>query len=204
MAAENPYRPPAVISETSRDRLAYWNLNHAGVPLLVAFVIGPVLTGGLAWFVLNGRFGNNPDQPETATGFVFLGLACFANLAALIYAFRVPVIWLEIGPSLRYATIAARHEVQWDDVQRIWFDREDYHWQFMPFARVTVAEHHVLVIQINDYKDLRFLVPTKDKSFLALLMVRHPNFKHSPFDDESEHGIAGAVDNNPERQRIEE
>jgi hypothetical protein len=187
MSAPNPYQPPESASPSkvvTDDRLRISNYNHAGVPLAVAFVIGPTILFGSAWLAWNTTttsavVGGNRSEPIAIL--VFVGLA---EIVACIYAIRIPTLWVEIGPTLRYATLWAIRDFAWEDVQRIWIDREDWEGGFGPFT-VTYAKHFVLVIQIDDHKDLRVLIPTDRKYLIEAIMRQHPRFKDSPYDDEA-------------------
>jgi hypothetical protein len=138
----------------------------------------------MIWLAAHGRVVDQQGKPSTSAAVAITTLLGLGELAACVYALRVPVLWVEIGPILRYATAMTVREVAWGDVQRIWIDREDWKAGVPPLVSVTLVKHFVLVIQINDYKDLRVLVPTASKNLIERIMQQHPRFKDSPFDDE--------------------
>jgi hypothetical protein len=166
--------------------LRLYNFNHAGVPLFVALVVCPGLLALSIWAVAEGRWQNNQGQPQNEFGVAVCAGLAIATLVAAFYVCRVPVLWVEIGSALRYRTLLTVHEYDWADVQRIWFDREDHEGHFAFFFTITWAVHHVLVIMINDYKDLRVLVPQGKLAQLQSLMAIHPRFALQAIDDELE------------------
>jgi hypothetical protein len=144
VSAENPYRSPTTSSAGAKpldDRIRISNFNHAGVPLAIAFVIGPILLAGLIWLAAHGRVVNGQGIPANSEALAIIALVGLAEVVACAYALRVPVLWLEIGPTLRYATALAVREVAWDNVQRIWIDREDWKGRAAPFVAVTFVKH---------------------------------------------------------------
>jgi len=184
MPDTNPYAAPQVAATADSDCILIRNFDQAGVPLAIALFFGPLLLGGLIWLVANGRLVNDQGQSTFVASITIIVFGCLAELAAIIYAVRVPVLWAEIGPTLRYGSLVGTREVDWNDVQRIWVDRDDTHVRVLPLVGIKVATHWMLVIRINDYKDLEFHVPTERMELVEGIMRRHPRFKDSPFDEE--------------------
>jgi hypothetical protein len=74
-------------------------------------------------------------------------------------------------------------EAAWNEVQRIWIDRETWKVGMTSLSSTTLVKHFVLMIQFNDYKDLQVLVPTSKTPFIEKVMQRHPRFRDSPHDE---------------------
>jgi hypothetical protein len=178
MATTNPYQSPPEVGPAP-DRLLIRNFNHAGGALAMAFVIGPLLIAGTIGLIVTGRMRAPLEGQLT-----ILSLMVLAEIAGLIYAVRVPTLWVELGPTLRYGSLATLHEVEWGNVQRIWFDREDESALIGP-VRVTLSANQALAIQINDYNDLRVVVPSDKLQWVKAILSRHPRFKDSPYDEDA-------------------
>ena len=183
MPETNPYAAPQPAPGAAADRILIRNYNQAGGPLAIALLFGPLALAGLIWAVASGRL-DDPGELGTGAGVALILLGCLAELAAIFYAVRVPVLWAEIGPTLRYGSLLGAREVDWNDVQRIWVDRDDTDVRVFPLVSIKMATHWMLVIRINDYKDLNFHVPTASMELVEAVMRRHPRFKDSPFDEE--------------------
>jgi hypothetical protein len=183
MPETNPYAAPQPAPAAAADRILIRNYNQAGGPLAIALLFGPLALAALIWAVAGGHL-SDPGEMGTGAGIMLIVLGCLAELSAIIYALRVPVLWAEIGPTLRYGSLLGAKEVDWNDVQRIWVDRDDTDVRVLPLVSIKMATHWMLVIRINDYKDLNFHVPTASMGLVETVMRRHPRFKDSPFDDE--------------------
>jgi hypothetical protein len=170
MSSHNPYQPPQTVGPAN-DRILVRNFNDAGGPLAMTLVIGPLLIGATIWMMASGRMKNATLEGNIT----ILTLMALAELGGLIYAIRVPTLWVELGPTIRYGSLASTHEVEWRDVRRIWFDRADEYARIGPI-RVTLSKNHALVVEINDYKELRVLVPAHKLELLRSILSRHPRF----------------------------
>lgn len=158
------------------------NFNYAGAQLFGAFVIGPAVLGWLIYIAWTGGFRDDQGERTLVLNVILIVAGSLIQVAVLFYAFILPVLWVEIGRTLRYATLLRVHDVDWGDVQRIWFDREDS--KLHTLVPVTLVERHVLVINVSEHRSLRVLVPTSRLPLIAAIMELHPRFKNSPFDEE--------------------
>ena len=186
MSRDNPYQSPSSDVAQPSGRIRITNYNLAGGPLAVAFVIGPLLLLGAYSATVSGW----SKLPESQRGgrVAWLTLWSAVELGALVYAVRVPILWVEIGPTLRHATLTRIQETPWPSVQRIWFDRQDERGPLF----VKFASHHALVVQINDYQEVRAIVPADRLNLIHAIVAKLPQFKNSPFDEE----IPGTEDQN--------
>jgi hypothetical protein len=158
------------------------NYNLAGGSIFVVMVVGPLVLGWLVYLIVMGGVRNEDGELTLVLPIILLVIGSVIQLIAIVYALTVPVLWVEIGGTLRYATLLRVHDVDWGDVQRIWFDREDV--KLHTLLPVTLVERFVLAIQVSEYRSLRVLVPTSRMPLVAAIMNLHPKFKDSPFDDE--------------------
>jgi hypothetical protein len=171
MSIPNPYQSPPVVGPPA-DRILVRNYNYAGGELAMVLVIGPLLIAGMVWLIVNGRMRDTPLSGQI----IILAMMVLAELAGLVLALRNSTLWIELGPTIRYGSLIMAHEVEWSDVQRLWFDRDDKYVGVWP-ARVTLELRHILVIEISDSKDLRVHVPSKKLSILEAMLSRHPRFR---------------------------
>jgi hypothetical protein len=158
------------------------NYNYAGANLFMTFVVGPAILGWLVYLAVTGGVRDEQGQPSVTPVIVLIVIGSTIQVGAMIYSLNVPVLWVEIGHTLRYATLVRVHEWDWGNVQRIWFERDDS--KVHTLIPVTLVKRHVLAIQVNEARSLRVLIPTSQLTLIATIMELHPRFKDSPYDEE--------------------
>ena len=177
MPIENPYDPPkSEASVLGSVRLTNYNL--AGGPFLFAVLVGPLLLGFMLWSSLQNW--SRLSDAEHGRRILWPTILGAAELAAVVYSIRVPIWWVEIGPMLRYAKLLRVYEVPWANVQRIWWD---LHNERGPMF-IKFATHHALIMRLDDYNDIKVLVPGDKRDQVNAIVSRHLQFKNSPFDDD--------------------
>ncbi|MDX1946819.1 MAG: hypothetical protein SFU86_15565 [Pirellulaceae bacterium] len=188
---DNPYKAPSVEAQPTGVQPGYmrfYNLNHAGVPLALAFVILPLALFGIGFLKATGRLVTQHGEPSQE-GAMFLAIVLgVGELVALIYACYVPVLWFEIGPTLRYRSLLRSNDVDWRDVKRIWFDAEQQVRRIGAFIIFYGRIYRYLNIRLDDYKDLQVLVSAEREAALRSILQTHRNYRDSPFDEDEPAG----------------
>lgn len=178
MESDNPYQAQVSDRDAIPDAVRLTNINLAGGPLVFAIVVGPAILAASGWYAATNWSAMTAD--EQGRRLLWLGLYVAVELAALAYAIFVPIWWVEIGPTFRYAKLLKRYEVDWNSVQRIWWD---VHHERGPLF-IRFATHRALIVRLDDYNDIKVLVAGHLCSRVNAIVSRFRQFRDSPFDEE--------------------
>lgn len=149
------------------------NANYAGGALLLFGLIVPVIAGFVWWVILTGKAGKPSGEPDWAFVLLIGGPTLMAGIVCPLEAARQAVLWLEVGPCLRYRTLLGIRTRDWSEVRSWGFEDERGEvGTGLPLVSVPLGKHRILSIKLGPWTDLRVKVRPAAEPELRELIAR--------------------------------
>jgi hypothetical protein len=152
------------------------NANYAGGSILLFGVLIPAGCAFIWWAILDPRWHERSGSPDWAFRVFIGGPALLAAIVCPIEVARQTVLWLEIGPRLRYCTLLGIRSVEWSQVRR-WTvtDEETKLGTNLPFVHIPIGVHRVLSVELGPCTDLRVKIAADQEPRVRDVIARwHP------------------------------
>jgi hypothetical protein len=146
--------------EEGLPNVRFSNWNYAGGQLLLGAVAVPALTIFAWWVILTQRPAAAPDGQYWAF-VICLGLPLLvAGPVCLIGTLMSSILWLEVGPQVRYRTPLGWRSRKWGEVCAWAFEEDQGRVPTgIPCLDVPLGKHRVLSIKFGKWSEVRVKVP---------------------------------------------
>lgn len=135
------------------------NWNHAGGPLVMGFVVCPVIAiaGGLVFW---RSLSDGTASPTSSGGFRLVVVPVVIALAWMFYSLMFTTLWVRLAEDVVLRSALRTKRRPWSDVKRIRFYNQ----------KGRLSDDRMLLIEIDDYNEIEVQVSHRQEQLVAGLV----------------------------------
>jgi hypothetical protein len=156
--------------DSDKNTIRISNLNYAGFPLALGFVIAPILIILVTCLLASGGIKNKDGTTDWLVTIIIGTLFLGASVFMFGYALTQPVLSIILGDQLCFRQVLGERSRPWSDVAAIRLEDERSHLKTkIPGLSIALGTHRILVITFRDCGELRIMVsPAHEERIRAI------------------------------------